>query len=385
MIDKFAAGECHVMASEPPNLPFSRIQESGYDGPFTHGHKMFSREPLTLVTRKHDAEWSNLVNTIVNVMYLAESHGITHSNAAELYQLLLPVNPTAADKELASMMESVVAEIGNYADVYHRHVEHIIPRRGLNLLYHHHDEHETLSPLSSANGLLFSFPLGKVDTKGYLQGPTLQRILSRGFLRCGVAPSLIEDVFPSLRDLNIEFCRALSAALFVGDTDAVEIVELEGVVSSEQCTSTTGTGTSDDDGASVDIVAGVRMTIQLDYQGCSFSPAYFYDDASGIKSAIALMTGDNDTEWSDFVFWIVMSLISAEEQGIEARSIDEMKVVNLYGEQLKQSLRDCVLSVGTYGDIFNRTMLSAGVHREGGNLLNTGPGFGPQQYPVPFQ
>ena len=51
------------------------------------------------------------------------------------------------------------------------------------------------------------------------------------------------------------------------------------------------------------------------------------------------MTRQTESQWSDFVYWIVMGLIYAEEVAISAQenSIDDMPIVNLFG-QLKEVL-----------------------------------------------
>ncbi|CAB9514743.1 Putative amino-acid ABC transporter-binding protein YhdW [Seminavis robusta] len=367
MIDNFMSGECHVMASEAPNIPSTRIYDAGYAGEYVHGHKLFSREPLSIATRQGDAEWTNLVNMVVNTFYFAEAHNITQANAHEMESILVRGEESGRTIE---MMQAIVSHLGNYEELYQRHLQHLMPRKGLNLLYGKHNK-----DLQASKGLLFSYPFGSVDTRGEgpIPGKALDRILARGHLRCGIpVPGNANS------GLDAILCQAIAAAIFAGDTDAVEFVEIEDTGVSRR--------NALDDGL-LDIVAGVRVTMQTDYLGYTFSPPYYHfhsNDTTGQGlQALGMMTTDDDKQFSDFVFWVVMTMIFADENAIGPANVTAIPVVLLWGEGLKQSLRDCVYALGTYGDVYNRSLQEA-APRSGANLLNQGPLFGPQQFSVPF-
>lgn len=74
-----------------------------------------------------------------------------------------------------------------------------------------------------------------------------------------------------------------------------------------------------------------------------------------------------------------MATVYAEEMNVTAR---EMPVVNLFGEYSKQMFLDMIYAVGSYGEMYNRT-LEATFPRSGANRLNENL-EGPQQFPVPF-
>jgi ABC-type amino acid transport substrate-binding protein len=371
-VEKLNDGTCNVVASEPVSLPESRFRDLGYFGPFKVGKNVFSREPLTLVTRDADPEWSNRVNAIVKIFYLAEAENITKSNAEELGLIF------ANNAELASTAVAIVSEFGNYAYLYDRHIEPVLPRQGLNTIYRR----------SQDTGLLYSFPFGDLEAQSPdpLSESTLGTILSRGFLRCGIRPRDPFAVFNQTEGVwsgfDVEFCRAVSEAILAGST------EIDG---------TTGTivfvNLADDlelydslQNGEVDLVAGARMTLQTDYfepstrRGYTCSHPYFYDNNS--PDAFGFLTNEGDPIWSDFVYWIVMALVYAEENVIRQETSSEMPVVNLFGERLKQMFRDAVHAVGSYGEMYNRTLAPI-IPRSGGNMLNERLS-GPQQFPFPF-
>lgn len=363
MAAKLTNQDCNVVISSENNLLEMQMRDLGYDGPYKMGTRFFSRGPRGIVSRGDDSEWSNLVNLVINTLISAEAANIGASNAEDLL-LLLPDNIP-----MASIMASVLAEVGNYGDIYSNQLEPYYPRHGLNLLYTN----------ESDSGLLYSFPFGQVDAPGPdpMPGMTLNTIMERDYLRCGVQPRM---GFATLEvgtwvGFDVEFCRGVAAAIFAGDRTRVEFLNV----------STTAMYSSLADG-DVDLVARARVSIQANYHepttgaGYSFSSPYFYNNSN--KDAFALMTRDGDSQWSDFVFWVVMAIVYAEENDISQASSLQMPVVTLFGDSLKQMLRDCAVAVGSYSDLYNRT-LEPIIPRSGANLLNKNL-YGPQLYPIPF-
>lgn len=363
-VDRIVDGSCNVIASEPVSIPEVRFRQMGYDGPLAIGNKVFSKEPLAIATLDNDREWSSLIDTIVNTLYLAEAKNITRSNAQALGSLF--TNHT----ELASSMVAVVAELGNYGDLYEKHLESVLPRKGLNTIY----------TANQNTGLIYSIPFGDLEATGPGVDPdmALGHILARGYLRCAVRSrpgfaTLNED--SGWSGLDIEFCRLLSAALFAGETQTIEFVDLSNGTESALYASL-----ANDD---VDVVAGAQVLLQARYHepttglGFAFSSPYFYNNDTG--DAIALMTKAESSQFVDFVYWTVMATFYADEMNILQSSSAEMPVVSLFGEAFKQMFRDSLLAVGSYSEIYNRAL--AGIlPRSGGNMLNEGLS-GPQQYP----
>ena len=362
MVSDFVESKCHIIASEIPNIPLIRFRSLGYTGPFVHGNQMFSQEPLSIVTRKEDPEWSSLVGFIVNLLYTAESKNISKASARDVLSLFPVSEVNAKDEEMMAIAESIISEVGHYGDLYEKHLDDILPRRGANMLY---------QP-QSLTGLVYNVPFGQVNKiKGQapFSGSRLDIVLEREYLLCGIPASNIsgfaQKVNGTWSGLDIELCRALAAALFQ-DTDAVSFEELPW-----------DNQTARLDMGDIDIVAGARVTLQAAYHGYAFSSPYYYEN----MDARALMTLDADSQFLDFVYWTVIAMGYAEEHGIGRNNAEAMPVVTLFGEDLKQMFRDCILGVGSYGEVYNRT-LGGSIPRSSGNLLNNGPSFGPQQFPI---
>ena len=99
------------------------------------------------------------------------------------------------------------------------------------------------------------------------------------------------------------------------------------------------------------------------------------------KDPCALVTRQNDPQWTAFVYWIVSGTFYADEQGITQATASRMPVVNLFGPLYAKFLRDAIGAVGSYGEIYSRNVEDE-IPRSGLHLLNRNP-LGPQHYPLP--
>ncbi len=122
----------------------------------------FSKEPLGPVTIDNDAQWSDIVNWVVIGTIAAEELGVTSSNVADM--IANPPNVSVArllgvgfeggditDTGLdvdVTFMQDVLAQVGNYGEIYEKHVEPIglLRRAG------------TLNALWTDGGLIYSPP-----------------------------------------------------------------------------------------------------------------------------------------------------------------------------------------------------------------------------------
>ena len=136
----------------------------------------------------------------------------------------------------------------------------------------------------------------------------------------------------------------------------------------------------------MDVVAGARLTLDNFYKEAetghayAFSPSYFY---GLFGDSVALKTTGDDSQWSDFVYWVVMATIYAEQYGKGDSLLDFMPPVNLFGEGFTTMFRDIVDAQGSYKDIYSRT-LGVSMPRSARNQLNAGQFSGPQHYPIPL-
>ena len=96
---------------------------------------------------------------------------------------------------------------------------------------------------------------------------------------------------------------------------------------------------------------------------------------------LCLVTRQDDPEFSSFVYWVIDSLIYAEELGITQATSNRMPDVKLLGPDFSKIFRDAVFVVGNYGEIYDRNLGSI-LNRSGTrNLLNNNSG--PQLYIPP--
>jgi hypothetical protein len=95
----------------------------------------------------------------------------------------------------------------------------------------------------------------------------------------------------------------------------------------------------------------------------------FFGTVSRLGETRALASRQDDSKWSAFVYWTVAALIKAEEKDITLTKSYKMPVVNLYGSNFTSMLRDAIMYVGNYGEIYSRN-LETFIPRRGLNMLN---------------
>lgn len=107
---------CNVIATEAIGLNDKVMKNLlGYTGPYKVGAKLFSKDPLALMTRDGDPEWSNLVNLVVNVLITAWATGITGSTVTA-------ENSTAGlSADFRSVIVAIVSFLGNYGELFAAH------------------------------------------------------------------------------------------------------------------------------------------------------------------------------------------------------------------------------------------------------------------------
>lgn len=383
MITNVQSGVCNVVAAEPLFLLETEAMFGNRE--WKMGTKTLSMAPLSHVTRQNDTEWSMLANMAVNAFIIAEAQTVPQQLALNVSEIENG-RGLAFDSLVLSLIEKfgdageslIISEFGdNHGGFNETQIEALVPQ-GF--------EYNEVYGEFSSTGLLISYPFGNMNELGPspVSGSTLDLILKRGYLVCGVipdrgpwfaSPSGSEDI-DDWDGFDVDFCKAIAASLFDGDGNKIVFSSM----------------TSDDapyralvDGE-VDVVAGARVALQTMFQEPTtgesfiFSSPYYYDNES--HEAFALMVREDDAQWSDYVFWIVMSTIYAEKEGIQAVNSTEMPVVTLFGELLDPMLSDCISFVGNYAEIYNRSLQKSIPRETGPNMLNNGAG--PQLYPIPI-
>lgn len=370
MIQAFVKRQCGLIAHEGHQLQEKSIRDLGYRGGYRLGDHILSKEPLCLVSRKGDTEWTSFVNTVLHGLLVAEKHNITQSTAHLFPEI------TVFGDDYKDMFRNAIAVEGHYGDLYTRYLEYLVPRKAVNLINDN---------TKNTSGLLYPHPLGNVENDGNEVVGYMEQLQIQETIRCGIIPrrpgfAAVPAGGYSYKGIEIDLCRALSAALFDGSSTEIELV----VVDNEE------EGFDALENGLVDVFAGASWNFETYSQKTatgnhfSFSPSYFYNNTavSTHEENLCLVTAATDLTWSSFVNWIVAGLMHAEEQGITKDDSNDMPRVNLVGDTYSRMFRDVVLAVGNYGEMYNNSLQDL-YPRQGRNLLNSGFTPGPQHYPLP--
>ncbi|CAB9522327.1 extracellular solute-binding protein [Seminavis robusta] len=367
VMQSFAEGGCNIFMTFGLGQSEVVIRDVfGYYGNYTLGSKLYTRETRVLVTQADDPQWSSFVDVVLQSLLEAEMHNITQATAH-----LMP-RTTVFGEDYSDMFKHVIRAMGNYGEIHQRYLYPILPRETINMIN------------DGTTGMLYAPELGVYDPVGDYNrqlGPRLQRVLDRGRVLCGVRFG--RDGFAAKTNssqssgIDVDFCRAVGAALFGGDTRSVELVQVEGQKDGFMKLAS----------GAIDVLAGATWNLANSVNepgtglGFAFSLPYYYAQGladSMVDPNLCLATMQDDHDWKTFVYWTMVATIYAEEHDIHRLNHNEMPMVHVYGDGLRRMLRDAILGVGNYADIFSRNL----ENRSGRNLLNQGADPGPGLYPM---
>ena len=369
----FVEGACNVVPAENSGVMEWGLDFLGYQGEFVRGEELFQRDVATIATRDNDPEFSDFVNIILMGIFAAEINNVTKETADTM----------RGAGVLGENIAQAIKTVGSYKDVYETGIAPFLSRKSWNLLN------------NGTTGLLFPFLPGKVRVTGPgpVVGGTLQSIAERKSrkIHCGI--QLNYPGFASLDDeeelvgIDVDYCKMLAASV-LGDPNAVDFIPLLDKVHGYQMLN---------DGE-VDVLTGFEWNIVDDYReptttvGYSFSQPYFYspvtvqaNNATNLTFGgenRCLVTRQDDSQFSSFVFWVAAAPVYAEEQGISQVTANGMPDVHLFSKTYLHMLRDAVYFAGNYTQIYDRNLKGLLAER-GRNALNTIVAPGPQIYAAP--
>jgi ABC-type amino acid transport substrate-binding protein len=214
----FTQGYCNVLAGEQFDLALSNVLQAGYSGDYYISTKLYSKEPTALVTRDNDTEWSDFVNWAFLALLTAENMTITQQTAQKTVSDPAPIIYLTQLK-----FYQAVATVGNYEEMYDRHLQSIVPRAPINQQNH------------GVTPLIYSFPFGNNEAvgPGPTDGGTLRLILQRGVLRCGVGTDPLFSEFNKTGQqwsgIDVNVCLAISAAIFNG-TGSTQFISVDPLI-----------------------------------------------------------------------------------------------------------------------------------------------------------
>lgn len=304
-------------------------------------------------------------------MVKAEALGTTKATAHEF--------PTTDlfGPEYTDMFQRALAVTGSLREIYQNYFEDRIPRQAINSLYFPEEQQER------GGGLLYPMSLGRVDPDidWSSSAPKPLKPEYLGYLRCGIRlgrPGLADwnQTLGTYTGIDVDQCVGLAAALFVGDTSKLELVEY---------------ATMEDAfvglaGDKIDVLTGAEYSMTNDVmeastgQGFSFRIIYYYERKGSDSSELAplaMATTQDNNYWSDFVHFISNGPLHAEDNGITQATAARMPLVEVYGPRYRQILRDTILSVGNSEEQYLRHMEQyiPRINNTGNNLNTGGPMF----------
>ena len=205
LFDRLRQGFCSVIVGDQLDIAESNARQFGYTGDYhVQSEDLLVREPLALATREDDSQWSDFVSWVVEGLIRAEELNVGQgiSNA-------MPTTDVFGGP-FQNMFQRAIAAVGNYGEMYERNLGAILPRPSINRIN------------DGSSGLILPFPFGNltVDGPDPVPGSKIAEIQKRGFLLCGISR---RPIFAYLQNgefagMDVDFCKAIAAAIFDGRT-----------------------------------------------------------------------------------------------------------------------------------------------------------------------
>jgi general L-amino acid transport system substrate-binding protein len=144
----FFAGRCRAYTSDAGQLAAMRLRAPEDPQSFVILPERISKEPLSAVVWGGDPEWNTVIRWVLNVLILAEEHGVTRDNLdAVIVENKNPlVRRSATERDMIARALGIepgwgiraIRAVGNYGEIYERNVGRDSPlkiERGLNRLW----------------------------------------------------------------------------------------------------------------------------------------------------------------------------------------------------------------------------------------------------------
>jgi len=345
---------------------------------FTFANEVDKTDPLAIVTRSTDPEFSGIVNWVVQALFHGEEQEL--SKNASLCQNYTNLTTPLQASELNIL--NAVHCVGKYSQVCRGK---LCRRNGLNKIN------------DGSTGLLYATPFGDLgreydDSEDIDVAPysRLSDIKKKGALNCGV---IVPDNFgkkiercsetvgqvgtrelDGIAGMSVDYCCALGAALFFGDSS---VVNLTAFSNNETSFAALGNGI-------VDVLAGGEVEKKSSFR---FSAPYYYgnETRSGDVSSFSLVTRASTEDgllFSSFVNLVVVATFYAEKESISKKRSKKMPLIPIFRNDFipKWALRDAIFYTGSYHELYKKNFPAAPDDR-GRNQVNDDDG--PQIHSFP--
>mmetsp|Transcript_10548 Transcript_10548/g.22344 ORF Transcript_10548/g.22344 Transcript_10548/m.22344 type:complete len:360 (+) Transcript_10548:418-1497(+) len=343
-------GTCNVVTSSKYFIQLEKnIFNNTYaKGNYTFGEEILSKEPLAIVTRKDDREFSDIVNWIIHTILHQEGH--RDPTLCQNYTDL-----TSLDA-LDLNFKNAVHCVGNVTEIFGETGTRIQLENG-------------------TSGLLYAIPFGNLDSDSIddsFPGGMLAQIRKNNSFNCGVAvaANFVGNVKESdgLVRMGVEYCRTLAAALHNGDHKNVMFQPFPEADDSSFIALSNRT---------IDVLVGAKIRMEYDFKqppsrdGAHFSTPYYYGNETANEVSIySIATREDDALFASFVNSVVLATIYAQENEIHKEDMLKMPLVSLYGSDLNWALRDAVAYSGNYDDMYSEWFKNVTEATRGRNVVN---------------
>ena len=362
IIDMLLDNECNVLASEVSFIQsVASLNEGFRNRNFTVGTKRLTKEPHAIITGNHDHAFSDAINWVVKALMFGEEQGLTKDP-------LRCQNSADSTTHRASDLRflNAVFCVGNYRDIYVGD----LAKRGMN-------------NVNKGTGMLYATPFGNLDKYAlisprngdHIASSMLRKIRNETSLRCGVTVpyGYEEDIADSdkLVGLSVEYCRALAAAIYIGDMHRVQFVPFHEADNSSVIALANGT---------IDVLVGEvqqkwDFEVPPSFRGLQFSTPYYYWSVGNNVSFCALATREDDTIFASFVNSIVLATIYALENDIQKKDSGKMPFASIFGTEMAWAFKDVIANSGNYDEMYVRSFgdRDSDVYKNRNTLSKGGP------------
>jgi hypothetical protein len=229
--NNFAYGDdCNVIAGDQFEVSKNAVRNNGVpllrlmNYTTTVDRIPMKNYPVSMITRKNDVAWSDFVNWVVIGLLYSEQQkyakGATYPTDYAEWDVF--------GDDYKNSFFFTNRDVGNFGEIYNRSLEAYVPRQKIN----------TINSNGMLGGVMYSIPFGNLERSydgSELKNSTLYKIQNATLLECGVRYETVfanrtnnADGTPNVSGFDVDFCRALSAAIF-GDPKHVNYTDLSNV------------------------------------------------------------------------------------------------------------------------------------------------------------